>query len=266
MSTKTNYNPNSTVKECGRIFCTTFLSLVPPLSLFLFTQLSSARHQKTDHHKPHNTVSTFLHTNTTSFLGILVLAAALVQSFTGGEERAWLTSIRRRLHAAVVWIFSMQVCLSLWIYGFMEVDDESQIGGGGFRSVVMGLGLHEAVVFWRRYVVRPVMEEAVAGLRGEGFGWGENLLLAAAIGCLWWRRLRGEVEEQLVAMGKVMEEVDVVGWLLYCSMAAVGGVRVVKGLFWVVNGIFRRHPRVNGEADGSSGLTIKIETEIRNVT
>ncbi|XP_047964842.1 uncharacterized protein LOC125209280 [Salvia hispanica] len=243
------------VKECGRILCTTFLSLVPPLWLLLFTQLSAARHQKTDHH---DLVSTFLHTNTTSLLGILILA---LQSFIGGEERAWLITIRRRFDAALVWIFSMQVCLSLWIYGFVEVDDESPIGGGGVWSVLMGLGLHEAVVFWRRYVVRP----AVSGLRGEGFGWGENVLLAAAFGCLWWRRLRGEVEEQLVGMGKDMEAVDVVGWLLYCSMAAVGGVRVVKGLLWVVNGIFRRHPRVNGEVDDSLDLTIKIETEMRNV-
>ncbi|KAG6417780.1 hypothetical protein SASPL_119973 [Salvia splendens] len=154
----------------------------------------------------------------------------------------------------------MQVCLSLWVYGFEEVDDESRIGGGGVRSVVVGLGLHEAVVFWRRYVVRPAVEEAVSGLRGEGFGWGENVLLAAAFGCLWWRRLRGEAEEQLVAMGKDMEAVDVVEWLLCCSMAAVGGVRVVKGLLWVVNGIFRRHPRVNGEVDDSLDLTIKIES------
>ena len=183
---------NSAVKECGRIFCTTFLSLVPPLSLLLFIQLSAARHQKTDHQKPHNIVSTFLHNNTTSLLGLLVLAAAaaaLLQNFTA----AWLIAIRRRLDAAVVWIFSMQVCLSLWIYGFVEVDDESPIGGGGVWSVLMGLGLHEAVVFWRWYVVRPAVEEAVSGLRGEDFGWGENVLLAAAFGCLWWRRLSGEV-------------------------------------------------------------------------
>ncbi|KAL1558352.1 hypothetical protein AAHA92_08831 [Salvia divinorum] len=257
----TNYNPISTVKECGRIFCTTFLSLVPPLSLLLFAQLSAARHQ-TVHQKPHNSVSTFLHTNTTSLLGFLVLAAAadaLLQGFTG-EERAWLISGRRRLHAAVVWVFSMQVCLSLWIYGFVEVDD-GRIGGGGACSLVMGLGLHEAVVFWRRYVVKPAVEEAVSGLRGEGFSWGENVLLAAALGCLWWRRLRGEAEEQLLAMGRDMEAVDVVGWLLYCSTAAVGGVRVVKGLLWVVNGIFRCHQPVNGEDDNSLGLTIKIETE-----
>ncbi|XP_057782222.1 uncharacterized protein LOC131000366 [Salvia miltiorrhiza] len=235
------------VKEFGRIFCTTFLSLVPPLSLLLFARLSAIRHQTAVPNLHNN-----LYTKTTSVLGFPILAAAvaaLAQGFAG-DRRAWLIRGRRRLHGAVVWIFSMQVCLNLWIYGFVEVDD--RMGGGGVgslvsvRSLVLGLGLCETVVFWRRDVVKPAVEEAVLGLRGEEFNWVENVVLAAAFGCMWWRRLRREAEE-LVVMRRDVELVDVVGWLLYGSTAAVGGATVVKGLWWAVSRIFRRQPPVIGK-------------------
>lgn len=237
------------VKEGGRIFCTTSLSLVLPLLLLHFARLSAAWHQKAEinYEYPNKNlymISTFLHTKTTLALGFLVLlaaVAALVQGFTG-DKRGWLISGRHRLHGAVVWIFSMQVFLSLWIYGFAEADRIGSDGVGSlvfFRSLVLGLGLHAKVVFWRRTVVKPAVEEAVSGFCRVGFSWVENVVLAAAFGWLWWRRLRRDAEE-LVVPGRDVDLVDVVGWLLYGSTAAVGGFRVVKSLLWVVNRIFRR--------------------------
>lgn len=127
----------------------------------------------------------------------------------------------------------------------------------------MALGLHNMVVFWRRLVVKPAVDEVE-----EGFGWMEKAVLAVAFGCLWWRWLRREVEEMVVVVvmrGDQVEVVDVVGLLLCGLMAAAGGATVVKGLLWLLTKILRQHATMNEKiraVDRSWDSKSEIETAV----
>lgn len=248
------------VKECGRIIATTFLSLLLPLSFLLLARLSAARYFSTAMNDDDREVysfltAVFLHTKTTLILSFLVSAVAieaLVQGLNGGDKdktAALFVSERRRLHAAWVLIFLMQVCLSLGIHG--TVDDVEMNGFAAVgnllspRRVVFVLGLHEITVRWRRSVVAPVVDETMLGISGKGgSSWVEEVVLAAAFGNLWWGSLRDEAEA-LVALPWVRAELemdvevaDCVGWLLYYLTAVIGGVRAIRGLSWATMRIF----------------------------
>ncbi|KAL1558354.1 hypothetical protein AAHA92_08833 [Salvia divinorum] len=246
----------SASKECCIILATTALSLHPPLSLLLLSRLSAARFSSTsrDEKIPFPT-SLLLHTKTTLIFSLLVSAvavAALVEILTG-KNLYYLISKRRRLSQAWAMLFLMLVCLNL---GFdLPIGTDTNIRGGGdfvtARRLVFVLGLHEIMVLWRRSVVKPVVDEAVSGIFDEGFGWMEKAVMAAALGYVWSRRLRGEVEA-LAALPRVrtelgmhVEAADVLGWWLYYLTAAIGGVKVVKVLLWAANKFYRHICRIS---------------------
>ncbi|KAG6415264.1 hypothetical protein SASPL_122670 [Salvia splendens] len=127
--------------------------------------------------------------------------------------------------------------------------DPSLRGGGNLvaaRRLVLVLGVHEMMVLWRRSVVKPVVDEAVSG-----FGWAEKAVLAAALGYVSSRRLRGEVEalaamlRRRTELGMRVEAADVLGWWLYYLTAVIGCVKVIKGLFWVANKFYRHICRIS---------------------
>ncbi|KAK4418048.1 hypothetical protein Salat_2217500 [Sesamum alatum] len=247
------------VKEGCRILATTFLSLLLPLSFLLLARLSTARYflyvandYAIQSQKVSFLTSLFLYSRTTLVLSLLVsfiAVAALITHFLSGREDAlFIISQRRRLFAAWVLLFLMQVCLSLGILGTTVEDAEINSYTVGRlvlpRRLIFALGLHETTVFWRKMVVKPVVDETILGFSGEGFWWAEKVALAVAFGNLWWRRLREEAEA-LVVLPRVAAELrmdvavaDVLGWSLYYLTVAIGVVRVVKGFLCVVTWIF----------------------------
>lgn len=259
------------VKEGGRIIATTFLSLLLPLSFLLLARLSASRYFSSAMNDDREQVysfftSVFLHTKTTLILNFLVSAVAieaLFQGLNGGGDKDKTTlfvSERRRLHAAWVLIFLMQVCLSLGIHGTVDGAEMSRFAAVGnlvsSRRVVFVLGLHEITVLWRRSVVAPVVGETMIEISANkgGFSWVEEMVLAAAFGNLWWRSLRDEAEA-LVALPWVRAELemdvevaDFVGWLLYYLTTVIGGVKVIRGLSWATLKILglRRWPKKKG--------------------
>lgn len=86
--------------------------------------------------------------------------------------------------------------------------------------------------------MKPVVDDTVFGAaRGEK--WVERVAVAASFGCIWWWRLRDEVES-LVVVAKAKRELsmgigvaDFVGWWLYYLTVTIGMVRVVKGVMWL---------------------------------
>ncbi|KAL8527203.1 hypothetical protein ACS0TY_005181 [Phlomoides rotata] len=241
------------VKECCRIIATTLLSLLLPLSFLLLSRLSAARYFSSindeQFHKFSILISFFLQIKTTLILSLLVSAVAigaLTHSLTG-HKPPFLISERRRFHAAWVLLFVMQICLSLGIYGTVDAEINGYTIGKlvPARRAVFALGLHEMMIFWRRNVVKPAVDETIFGFSGEGFSWAEKAVLAVAFGNLWWRSLREEAEALVVlpwvrvGLGMDVEAMDGVGWGLYYLTAAIGGVWVVKGFLWGLTRIFR---------------------------
>ncbi|KAH6766452.1 hypothetical protein C2S52_017435 [Perilla frutescens var. hirtella] len=256
------------LKEGGRILATTFLSLLMPLSFLLLARLSAARYflSAINDHETSFFMSVFLHWKATLILSLLVSAVAieaLVQGINGNKP-AFVVCERRRLCVAWVLIFLVQVCLSLGIHSTVDAEIGSFTVGNlvSPRRVAFLLGLHEIMLFWRRSVVAPVVDETMFGFSSKDFSWVEEVVLAAAFGNLWWTRLRDEAEA-LVALLWVRAELkmgveaeDAVGWLLYCLTAAIGGVRVIKGFLWVAMRIFeQRHwPKKKGVVDGDAAV------------
>ncbi|KAG8389566.1 hypothetical protein BUALT_Bualt02G0242500 [Buddleja alternifolia] len=250
------------VKEGCRIIATTFLSLLLPLSFLLLARLSTARYfflsvgnDKTP--QPNKiTLLTFLflYMKTTLILNLLVSlvsVAALTHCLTGNKAAIFITQ-RRRSYAAWILLFLIQIFLSLGIHGTVDMEINSYTMGSLVlpRRLFLVLGLHETMVFWRDFVVKPAVDEAVFGVSREGFrfSWVEKVVAAVAFGNLWWRRLRDEAEA-LVVLPWIMAELrmdvgvaDVVGWWLYYLTAAIGVVRVVKGFVWAVTWIFKYWP------------------------
>lgn len=133
----------------------------------------------------------------------------------------------------------MQVCISVGIYGTIDVEISSYTVGEFVlaRRIGLILGLHESMIFWWRRVVKPVVDETVPG---EELEVAEKVVMAVAFGNLWWRRMRDEAEVLVVlpwarvAMGMSVGVADWVGWGLYYFTVAIGVVRVVRGGAWVV--------------------------------
>ncbi|KAI3449391.1 hypothetical protein Pfo_006056 [Paulownia fortunei] len=263
------------VKEGCRILATTFLSLLLPLSFLLLARLSTGRYflsvtnDKTiQSHKISFLTSLFLYSKTTlilTFLVSLVTIAALTNCLTGSKA-AFLISERRRLYAAWVLLFLIQVCLNLGIQGTVDAEINSYTVGSLVlpRRLVFALGLNETMVFWRRNVVKPVVDETIFGFSGEGFSWVEKVVLAIAFGNLWWRRLREEADALVVLPWVIVElrmdvgVAGVVGWSLYYLTVAIGAVRVVKGFLSVVTWIFRYRPVKKGDHATNVASSIKL--------
>ncbi|PIN08394.1 hypothetical protein CDL12_19034 [Handroanthus impetiginosus] len=246
------------VKEGCRIVATTFVSLLLPLSLLLLARLSTARYflsitddkNKTiqSHEIPFLT-SVFLYSKTTMILSLLVFLitlAALINILTS-RKTAFLISALHRLQAFWILLFLMQFCLILGIHGTIDVEISSYTVGNLVlpRRVVFALGLHETMIFWLRNVVVPVVDAAVFGDLRKDFSWAEKVVLEAAFGNLWWRKLRDEAEALVVLphvtaeLGMNLAAADVVGLLLYYLTVAAGVVTVVKFCVWLVTWLLR---------------------------
>ncbi|KAM1042344.1 hypothetical protein ACFX2C_031416 [Malus domestica] len=255
---------NSTIflKQPFHILTLTLLSLLLPLSFLLLSRLSCANCLLSlsfptliiPPPEPSNYDSScifhiFLNA-ATPFLYLLVsivTIAAFIHCITG--KIIIITELspifRPRLNTAWIFLCTLQVCVGLGIKGSIaaEVDGRATFGGVVDGKICLSsrkiffLGLHETMLHWCRVVVKPVMDDTIFGGSREE-KWVERVAIAAGFGCLWWWRLRDEVESLVVvaiakrelAMGLGMA--DFVGWWLYYLTVAIGMVRVVKGLMW----------------------------------
>ncbi|KAM1042347.1 hypothetical protein ACFX13_032137 [Malus domestica] len=257
---------NSTIflKQPFHILTLTLLSLLLPLSFLLLSRLSCANCLLSISFptliipppEPSNYDSScifylFLYA-TPSFLYLLVsivTIAAFIHCITG--KITIITGFpspifRPRLNTACIFLCTLQVCVGLGIKGRIaaEVDGCATFGGVVDGKIcllsraIFFLGLHETMLHWCRVMVKPVVDDTIfGGAREEK--WVERVAIAASFGCLWWWRLRDEVESFVVvakakrklAMG--LGVADFVGWWLYYLTVAIGMVRVVKGLMWL---------------------------------
>ncbi|XP_057965536.1 uncharacterized protein LOC131156107 [Malania oleifera] len=243
----------ATFKEPFHLLTLTLLSLLLPLSFLLLSRLSIAHYLLTlnpPHQNPYFSplLSIFLYTNPTLLHALvsIVLVASLVHGFTG-RSTTFLSESPRPIfqpHLYVAWAFlsTLQVCVCLGIEGSMSAGVEGFGGFGNERSLFSGvvffIGLHEAMCYWSRMVVKPVVDDTVFGVAKEE-KWAERVAAALSVGGLWWWRLRDEVGflvmvveiEKKLSMGAGLNEF--VGWWLYYLTVTIGMVRVVKGIMWV---------------------------------
>ncbi|KAM1257423.1 hypothetical protein ACFX15_030767 [Malus domestica] len=91
-----------------------------------------------------------------------------------------------------------------------EVDGRATFGGVVdvkiclLSRAIFFLRLHETMLHWCRVVVKPVVDDTIFGGAREK-KWVERVAIAASFGCLWWWRLRDEVES-LVVVAKAKRE------------------------------------------------------------
>ncbi|KAB2605033.1 hypothetical protein D8674_004750 [Pyrus ussuriensis x Pyrus communis] len=266
-------NSTTFLKQPFHILTLTLLSLLLPLSFLILSRLSCANYIFSlsfptliiPPPEPSNYYSScifylFLYA-TPSLLYLLVsvvTVAAFIHCITGK-----ITIITEfpgpifcpRLYPAWIFLCTMQVCVGLGIEGSIVaaevVDGHATFGGVVDEKIcllsraIFFLGLHETMLHWCRVVVKPVVDDTVfGGAREEK--WVERLAIAASFGCLWWWRLRDEVES-LAVVAKAKRELamglgvaDFVGWSLYYLTVTIGMVRVVKGLMWLSMVLLRR--------------------------
>ncbi|XP_052187436.1 uncharacterized protein LOC127798134 [Diospyros lotus] len=229
-------------KRPFHLLTTTLLGLLLPLSFLLLARLSTAHYLFTSlphPYKPHPSsllISLFLSINPTipHLLVSLISIATLIHALTGrfivlpSKSTLW------------VLLCTLQVLVGLGIEGSIAagIDGSGGFGSGGTRSIlgsaVFFLGLHETMLWWSRTVVKPVVDDTVFGILAEEIRWAERVAMAAALGGLWWWRLRDEVES-LVGMVEVKKELlvaDFIGWWLYYLTVTIGMVRIVKAIMW----------------------------------
>lgn len=250
---------NTIVKQPFHVLTTTLLSLLLPLSFLLLARLACADYllslslglliPNPDPITSSNIFSLFLYI-TPFLLYILVSVvslAAFIHCLTG--KITIITEFpspvfRPRLYTAWIFLCTLQVCVGLGIEGSIAAG----IGGSTFSGIdericllsrtIFFLGLHETMLHWGRVVVKPVVDDTVFGAAREE-RWVERVAMAASFGCLWWWRLREEVES-LVVVAKAKRELsmgigvaDFVGWWLYYLTVTIGLVKIVKGIMWL---------------------------------
>lgn len=254
----------------------TLLSLLLPLSFLLLARLSSAHYllSLASISPPKTFVfSLFLNTNPNLLHALVsvISLAALIHALTG---RISLISelpgpiFRPRVHAAWIFLCTLQVCVGLGIEATIKVG----VDGAGFddgrsmlSKLVFFLGLHETMIHWSRTIVRPVVDDTIfGGARHERLA--ERWALAACFGALSWWRLRDEVES-LVVVVEVKREMmmkvglgDFLGLWLYYLTVAIGMARIIKAIMWVSLAIFSR--RVTIDQDSNIELIREDEEKV----
>ncbi|XP_042059729.1 uncharacterized protein LOC121804297 [Salvia splendens] len=250
------------VRQPFQIITTTLLSLLLPLSFLLLARLATAHYllSVSEDQSPTPPVSfiaayllysktpTILHF-TVSIISVSSLSYALTgkTTFPGWSSAEPLT--RPRLYVSWLLLAVLQLCVGVGIEGTVAAGVEGSSFGeeGSFICrLVFFFGLHEIMLFWRRAVVKPVVDDTVFGGGWRVEGRLEKAVVGLSYGGLWWWRLREEVEA-LVVVAEVKREmmlgigvVDFVGWWLYYVAVTVGMVRVVKGLISTVAILTRR--------------------------
>ncbi|KAL8027202.1 hypothetical protein ABFX02_14G079700 [Erythranthe guttata] len=247
---------DDTVRVPLQIVTTTLISLLLPLSFLLLARLSTAQYllSATNNYYPKAAVaeptsflcSLFLNSKKPTILHILVAlitVSSLSYALTGksilliNHHSSDHPSTRRRLYAAWWFLFVFQVCVGLWIEGSIATG----IDGSGFGQencfllrVVFFFGLHETILFWRRTVVKPVVDDTIFGYwRKEG--WVEKAAVGLSYCWFWWWRLREEVEALVVVPSLNMTGVgvgvgvaDFMGWWLYYLTVTIGIVWMAR--------------------------------------
>ncbi|KAL9141045.1 hypothetical protein ABFS82_14G076900 [Erythranthe guttata] len=240
-----------------QIVTTTLISLLLPLSFLLLARLSTAQYllSATNNYPKAAAVaaeptsilcSFFLNSKKPTILHILVTlitVSSLSYALTGkfiyliDHSSDHPSTTRRRLYAAWWFLFVFQVCVGLWIEGSIA----DGIDGSGFGQensfllrVVFFFGLHETILFWRRTVVKPVVDDTIFGYwRKEG--WVEKAAVGLSYCWFWWWRLREEVEALVVVPSLNMTGVgvgvgvaDFMGWWLYYLTVTIGIVWIAR--------------------------------------
>ncbi|KAE8009346.1 hypothetical protein FH972_005786 [Carpinus fangiana] len=239
-----------TLRESFQIVTITLLSLLLPLSFLLLSRFLVFHYLISLNAFPSPQLSSFLlsfflyiNPSLLCFLVSIVSIATLIHGLTGKLITFLTESPAGRLHAAWIFVCTLQVCVGLGIEGTIAAGVEPP-GSLGMEEIsllskgVFFLGLHETTLHWCRVVVKPVVDDTVFGVAREE-RWAERAAMAASFCGLWWWRLREQVEflavlpefKREVVMG--VEVADFVGWWLYYLTATIGMVRVVKGIMWV---------------------------------
>lgn len=248
--------------EIFRIVTTALLSLLLPLSFLLLARLSTAHYLlavagnfSIRWPEPSGVVSfLFLYANSTVlyFLISLISVSAFVHVFLNGRVTIsffssrsswWSSPVPRRLYAAWILLFMLQLCVGLGLEGSIIAG----IDGTGFNRetnlvsrVIFFLGLHETMRFWSKSVVKPVVDDTVTGgCCCVEEKWAERVAMAVGFGSIWWWRLRDEIDS-LVVVAELKRElpegvamVDFVGWWLYHLTVSVGFLRILKSVVWL---------------------------------
>ncbi|KAL7584174.1 hypothetical protein Lser_V15G41525 [Lactuca serriola] len=264
-----------------RIFTTTLLSLLLPLSFLLLARLSTADYLLSLNDfpaaQPPSLVffSLLLNSIPLSPLHILVsllCVASLVHTLNNGRitfpsfSVSPGTTVRPRLYTAWIVLCTLQVCVGLGIEGSIGAG----IDGSGFGHernficrIVFFLGLYATTEYWWRTIVKPVVDDTIYGFEVEE-RWVERVVMGVSLGCLWWWRLRDEVES-LVVVTEMKREMDVgvgmvdfMGWWLYYLVVTIGMVRVLKGLIWfALILLYRKVEQVRDEND-----SLRVEEKV----
>ncbi|XP_073136253.1 uncharacterized protein [Henckelia pumila] len=230
------------IRGAFHILTSTLLSLLLPLSFLVLARLATVKYYLSISDN-----SLFLNKTPTTTLLLLVSvisASTLAQGLTGFLSQRRSSTRRRHLCAAWSFLCLLQLCVGVGVEGSVATGlDGSSFGQGKglLCRVVFFLGLHETTRFWWRTVVKPVVDDTVFGVYvREEEGWLVKVAMGVGFGCLWWWRVRDEVEA-LAAVAEVKRELmmgigvsDFVGWWLYYITVTIGMVGIVKGLIGVL--------------------------------
>ncbi|KAJ9171721.1 hypothetical protein P3X46_015043 [Hevea brasiliensis] len=238
--------------EPFQVLTITILSILLPLSFLLLARLSCYSYLLSIAADPAQPPSSFLFSLFLNckpvilyFLVSFVSISTLLHGLTG---RITLLSespgeiYRPRLYTAWILLCTLQLCVGLGIEGSIaaEIDGYSFDNERSLLSrVIFFLGLHETMLYWCRTVVKPVVDDTMFGVAKEERSV-QTVAMAVSVGILWWWRLRDEVESLVIAVESRRERLvgigmaDLLGWLLYYLTVAIGIVRVVKGVMWVM--------------------------------
>lgn len=262
-----------------QIFTTILLTLLFPLSFLLLARLSTAHYllpSTTTISHPSTTIISrlFLYASKSiilyalvslvtaaAFLHRLSTAAAPVLTLVG------LSSPLRQQHPRdsgrptptlyVAWVVlcTFQVCVGLGIEGSISAKIDGLRFGSESNLVIRALlllGLHEAMLFWAKSVVKPVVEDTVLMGSSSSFmssyvrdheevRWAaERVGMGLSLGALWWWRLREEVDSMVVVPEVMLGAgggIQDVGWWLYYLTVSMGSMRGLKAVIWMGMGM-----------------------------
>ncbi|PON61721.1 hypothetical protein PanWU01x14_143800 [Parasponia andersonii] len=81
-----------------------------------------------------------------------------------------------------------------------------------FSRMIFILGLHETMIHWSRLVVEPVVNDTIFSVVSRNERWVQRGIIGGSFGCLWYWKLRKEVESSLVVVGLAKLEIWKLIW------------------------------------------------------
>ncbi|KAM7274501.1 hypothetical protein ACFE04_016367 [Oxalis oulophora] len=248
------------LKQAFYILTINLLSLLLPLSVLLLSRFSSVYFflsvsPTTSAVDINGSVIFSIFLPAVLFLVVSAISiATLINGFTGKTITTTLTNSdskcpttvisRPRLCVAWILLCTLQVSVGLGIEQSIAAGmfDDYAVTVGIGRSLISRticfLGLHETMIYWSRMVVKPVVDDTIFQVPSPD-KWVLRLGTAASFGCLWWWKLRDEIESLVIVpeakIGISMEVgiSDLIGWWLYYVTVTIGMVRIVKFVMWL---------------------------------